>query len=62
MSRKYKTANPEGRYFLSFAVVYWMNIIVREEYMKIFTDSLNYCSKEKGLELFGYCIMPSQVL
>jgi len=61
MSRKYKMANPEGRYFVSFAVVYWLDIFVRELYMKIFTDSLNYCSMEKGLELFGYCIMPSHI-
>jgi hypothetical protein len=39
MSRKYKMANPEGRYFVSFAVVYWLDIFVREEYMAIFTDS-----------------------
>ena len=55
-------ANPEGRYFVRFTVVHWLDVFVREEYMAIFTDSLNYCSKEKGMELFGYCIMPSQVL
>jgi REP element-mobilizing transposase RayT len=61
MSRKYKMANPEGMYFVSFAVVYWMDVFVREEYMGIISDSLNYCSKEKGLELFGYCLMPSHM-
>jgi putative transposase len=61
MSRKYKMANPEGMYFVSFAVVFWMDVFVREEYMSIIVDSLNYCSKEKGLELFGYCLMPSHI-
>jgi putative transposase len=54
-------ANPEGMYFVSFAVVYWMDVFVREEYMAIVADSLNYCTREKGLELFVYCIMPSHV-
>lgn len=54
-------ANPEGMYFVSFAVVFWMDVFVREEYMSIIVDSLNYCSKEKGLELFGYCLMPSNI-
>ena len=61
MSRKYKMAYPDGMYFVSFAVVYWMDVFIREEYMAILTDSLNYCSKEKGLELFCYCKMPSHV-
>ena len=54
-------ANPEGMYFVSFAVVYWLDVFVREEYMVIVADSLNFCSREKGLELFGYCIMPSHI-
>jgi putative transposase len=61
MSRKYKMANPAGMYFVSFAVVYWMDVFVREEYMSIIADSLNYCSTEKGLELSGYCLMPSHI-
>ncbi|MEM6737238.1 MAG: transposase, partial [Bacteroidota bacterium] len=30
MSRKYKFHNKEGLYFISFAVVYWIDVFVRD--------------------------------
>jgi len=32
MSRKYKFHNKEGIYFVSFAVVYWIDVFIREAY------------------------------
>ena len=61
MSRKYKFHNKEGLYFVSFAVVYWIDVFTREEYFAILTDSLDYCSKNKGMEIYAWCIMPSHV-
>ncbi len=61
MSRKYKFHNKEGLYFVSFAVVYWIDVFTREEYFAILTDSLNYCRKNKGMEIYAWCIMPSHV-
>ena len=61
MSRKYKFKNPTAVYFVSFATVYWLDIFVRELYMKVLAESLEYCRKEKAMELFAYCIMPSHV-
>lgn len=61
MSRKYKFHNPEGVYFVSFATVYWLDVFVREQYFISFIESLEYCRKSKGLELFAYCILPSHV-
>ncbi len=61
MSRKYKFHEKQGAYFISFATVYWTDIFVREAYFAIMIDSLNYCRKNKGMEIFGYCIMPSHV-
>ncbi|MER2998454.1 REP-associated tyrosine transposase [Pontibacter populi] len=61
MSRKYKFHNKEGLYFVSFAVVYWIDVFTREEYFDILTDSLDYCSKNKGMEIYAWCIMPSHV-
>jgi len=61
MSRKYKFRNTEGTYFVSFATVYWLDVFVREEYFNVFTNSLEYCRKEKGMELFAWCVMPSHV-
>ncbi|GAA5044677.1 transposase [Marivirga lumbricoides] len=61
MSRKYKFHNKEGLYFISFATVYWIDIMVREQYFSIIIDSLDYCRKNKGLEIYCYCIMPSHM-
>jgi REP element-mobilizing transposase RayT len=61
MGRKYKFYNPEGIYFVSFATVYWLDIFVRESYFIAFIESLEYSRINKGLELFGYCILPSHV-
>ena len=59
MSRKYKFHNPEGVYFVSFATVYWLDVFVWEQYFVTMVESLEYCRKNKGLELFAYSILPS---
>ena len=61
MSRKYKFHDKGGLYFVSFAVVYWMDVFIREEYNMIVVSSLDYCRKQLGLEIYGWCIMPSHV-
>jgi len=61
MSRNYKFHNPEGVYFISFAVVNWLDVFTRNEYKNILIDSLHYCQREKGLEVFAWCIMTNHV-
>ncbi|MCU4174622.1 REP-associated tyrosine transposase [Carboxylicivirga sp. N1Y90] len=61
MSRNYKFYNPEGVYFVSFAVVEWLDVFTRNEYKNILIDSLHYCQKEKGMEIFAWCIMTNHV-
>ncbi len=61
MSRNYKFYNPKGVYFVSFAVVEWIDVFIRNEYKNILLDSLEYCRKEKGMEVFAWCIMTSHV-
>ena len=56
-----KFLNPEGLYFVSFATVYWIDVFVREEYFGTIIQSLSFCQKEKGMEIYAYCIMPSHV-
>jgi len=53
--------NPEGMYFVSFAVIKWIDVFVRKRYFQIVADSLNYCQNEKGMVLNAYCLMPSHV-
>jgi REP element-mobilizing transposase RayT len=61
MSRKYKINDDEKLYFVSFATVFWVDVFIREEYREIIIDSLKYCQKNKGLEIYAWCIMPSHL-
>ncbi|MEJ5050044.1 transposase [Chryseobacterium culicis] len=61
MSRKHKFHEKEGAYFISFATVFWIDIFIRMEYFDILIEALRYCRKNKGMIIFGYCIMPSHV-
>jgi len=61
MSRNYKFHNPEGVYFVSFAVVGWLDVFTRNEYKDIIIDSLQYCQKEKGMEIYAWCIMTNHI-
>ena len=61
MSRSYKFHNPEGLYFVSFAVVYWLDVFTRNEYKDILVESLAYCQLQKGMEIIAWCIMTNHV-
>ncbi|WP_312341256.1 hypothetical protein [Chryseobacterium binzhouense] len=53
MSRNYKFHNPEGLYFISFAVVGWLDVFVRNEYKDIFLESLRFCQKKVWKFMLG---------
>jgi putative transposase len=61
MSRKYKIRDQDKLYFVTFTVIYWLDVFTRQLYRDIFLDSLRYCQKYKGLDLCAYCVMPSHV-
>jgi REP element-mobilizing transposase RayT len=61
VSRNYKFYNPDGVYFISFAVVEWLDVFTRNEYKTILTDSLRFCQQKKGMEIFAWCIMTNHV-
>lgn len=49
MSRNYKIRDQTKLYFVSFAVVNWIDVFVRREYKDVVVESLQYCIKHKGL-------------
>ncbi|MEZ4878029.1 MAG: hypothetical protein R2805_10825 [Flavobacterium sp.] len=51
MSRNYKFHNPTGLYFVSFAVVGWLDVFTRNEYKDLLLESLEFCQKNKGVEI-----------
>ncbi len=61
VSRKYRFGDSEGLYFISYAVVYWIDVFTRKEYKDILLESWKYCQARKGLEIYGWVIMPSHV-
>ncbi len=61
MSRNYKFHNPEGLYFVSFAVVDWLDVFTRTIYKDILLDSFRFCQEEKGMEISGWCIMTNHM-
>jgi REP element-mobilizing transposase RayT len=61
MSRKYKFREKPGAYFISFAVVNWIDVFSRDLYFSCITESLDYCRKNKGMEIYGYCIMTNHI-
>lgn len=61
MSRKYKFHNPEGYYFVTFAVRHWVDVFTRPLYKDILVRNLRYCCKHKGLQLAAWCIMTNHI-
>ena len=61
MSRKYKFTDNSKLYFVSFSVIKWIDLFIRNEYKEILLDSIRFCQLKKDLELYGWCIMTSHV-
>ncbi len=61
MSRNYKFHNPEGAYFISFAVIEWLDVFTRNQYKDIVLDSIRFSQQGKGMEVYAWCIMTNHV-
>jgi putative transposase len=61
MSKKYKFTDNSKLYFVSFAVVNWIDLFIRPVYQNILLESIAHCQLNKDLELYGWCLMPSHV-
>ncbi len=58
----YKATTEEGSvYFITCTIVDWIDLFTRLSYKNIILESLEYCQKEKGLEIYGWCLMPSHL-
>ena len=61
MDRKYAIRNQLGLHFVTFAVVDWIDLFIRNNYCQLVLDSLNFCKLNKGLRVHAYCIMSSHI-
>ncbi len=48
-------------HFITSTVVRWLPIFTSEPYLKIITDSLQFCRENKGLLVHGYVVMPTHL-
>ena len=57
----YKIRDEYGVYYITFAVVEWVDVFSRKLYTDIVLDSLKFCIENKQLKLFAWCIMSNHV-
>ena len=48
-------------YFLTMTVVDWIDLFTRVNHKMLLIDSLKFCQQKKGLNIFGWCLMPSHL-
>lgn len=58
---RYKISDQNSIYFLTITVVHWIDLFTRKDYKIIITDSLNYCIKRKGLDVFAWVLMSNHL-
>ncbi|HRG90785.1 MAG TPA: transposase [Chitinophagales bacterium] len=61
MAFTYKFDNADGVYFVTTAVVEWVDVFTRSYYCDIVVNSLRYCIEKKGLVLHAWVIMPNHI-
>jgi REP element-mobilizing transposase RayT len=61
MSEKYKILNPEGIYFATITVVYWIDLFERVELKHLIVDSLKFYQERRGLIIYAWCLMSSHL-
>ncbi len=58
---RYPISDQNAHYFLTFTVVYWIDVFTRPEYKEVITESLNYCIENKGLECHAWVLMTNHL-
>lgn len=58
---RYLITDQNALYFLTLTVVDWVDVFTRKEHKLQIVASLNYCIKEKGLEVYGWCLMSNHL-
>jgi len=61
MALKYRITDQNELYFVTFTVVNWIDVFIRESYREILLNSIRFCQQEKGLRIYAWVIMTSHV-
>jgi putative transposase len=57
----YSINNQDGIYFITCTVHQWVDVFTRSDYVDILLDSLRFCQKEKGLEIYCWVVMSNHI-
>jgi len=58
---RYKIADQNALYFVTFTVVNWIDVFTRKSYKIEIVNSLNYCVQQKGLKVYAWCLMTNHL-
>ena len=61
MPTGYQITNQGAVYFITLQVVYWIDLFTRQCHRDVILESLRYCQKNKGLEIYAWVIMSNHV-
>lgn len=56
-----KNTTTKNLYFVTTTVVNWVDIFNRPKYKHIIIESLQFCQKNKGLEIYAWVLMPNHL-
>lgn len=61
MGFAYKITDQQGLHFITATVVQWIDVFTRSIYADMIIDSLKFCQREKGLQIYGWVIMSNHL-
>ena len=56
-----QTIKTDKAYFLTLTIVGWIDVFTRKNHRDAIIESIKYCQKEKGLNVFAYCVMSNHL-
>ena len=54
-------ANDNQVYFVTLTVINWIDVFTRREYKDFIVNCLEFCRKNKGLEIYSFVIMSNHI-
>ena len=58
---RYKIVDQNVPYFLTFTVIDWVDVFSNADYKMELVDSMNFCTQQKGLTVYGWVIMSNHM-
>ena len=46
---------------MTMTIVDWIDLFTRLNHKQLLIDALKFCQEKKGLNIFGWCLMPSHL-